>query len=90
MPRDILEPAAWTVACARKWKDRENILKTEGRALLWAVRHALRSSCNVGKHILFLSDNLPLVLAVTKGRAKSPLLRSILKQLVMFVGFPPN
>ena len=43
----------------------------------------------MGKHILFLGDNLPLVLAATIGRAKSPLLRSILKQvaaLQLFTG----
>lgn len=44
------------------------ILRGEGRALVLALRHALRSRDAQGLRILILSDNLALVLAHTRGR----------------------
>ena len=44
---------------------------TEALALTWAVEHSLRANRNFGRKLLFLADNLPLVLSAGKGRGKS-------------------
>ena len=74
-PATELVPRDWKVAHAGKWQFKENILRTEGRALAWGAKHALRSHASLGKRILMLVDNLPLALGMCKGRARSHHLR---------------
>ena len=61
----------WVTIQSRRWKFQEDIMRTEGRALVWAVRRKARSTKSRGKRHLILCDNLCLVLALAKGRAGS-------------------
>ena len=74
-PATELIPRDWKVAHAGKWQLKENILRTEGRALAWGAKHALRSHASLGKRILMLVDSLSLALGMCKGRAHSHHLR---------------
>eukprot|EP00959_Pyramimonas_sp_CCMP1952_P458512 9476756-Pyramimonas_sp.AAC.1 len=58
-----------------------NILFLEGEALVMGFKNVLRSCKAHGRRILILSDNLPLVLAAGKGRAKSVHLRQCLYRI---------
>ena len=69
--RDALEFGDWRFVFRRAWADRPNILRGEGHALTWALRRKLRDHRCFGRRHLFLVDNLPLALGVTKGRAAS-------------------
>lgn len=71
VPLKLLEPDAWVIAWSRPWEHHANILHTEALALTWAVEHSLRANRNFGRKLLFLADNLPLVLSAGKGRGKS-------------------
>ena len=70
-------------ACSDEWVTRfssrmtipEHITLLEGRATLQAIRHKLRTSRNFGLKHLHCGDNLGMVLAFDRGRAKAvPLL----------------
>ena len=50
-----------------RFSRKEDIIRGEGRALVLAVRHALRARRNLGAVILILRDNLSLTLAVQNG-----------------------
>ncbi len=71
----------WSTAFHGRWSGPEDIMRLEGRALVMSVRHALRSTQNLGHHLVFLCDNLALVLAVTKGRGSSPSLNATCREL---------
>ena len=71
VPDSLLKGGPWVVVQSRRWDYLENILATEARALVWAIRRLCRSAKFHNKRLLFLVDNLPLVLAITKGRATS-------------------
>ncbi|CAK0894125.1 unnamed protein product [Prorocentrum cordatum] len=51
------------------WARPEHIVVHEGRALVHATRRALRDSRAFGKRVLFQTDALSSVLALTKGRS---------------------
>lgn len=78
---EILNKNDWTVIWSRPWKFEANILNTEARALLWSIEHLLRANRCLNRRLLCFSDNLPLVLATAKGRAKSKHLIKPLRQL---------
>ena len=70
-------------ACSDKWSTQfssrmtfpEHITLLEGRATIQAIRHKLRTSRNFGLKHLHCGDNLGMVLAFDRGRAKAvPLL----------------
>ncbi|CAK0861196.1 unnamed protein product, partial [Prorocentrum cordatum] len=61
----------------------ESALRDEAEALLLSYRHLLRSSSCFGCRLLAFVDNLPLCLAVWKGRASSPLLKVPLLKIAM-------
>ena len=79
--RELLAEADWSLVFKGRWVKSENTLLTEGRALLWGVKHKLRSCSAFGRRHVFLVDNLPLALAAAKGRAGSPILAPILRSL---------
>ena len=81
IPHAVLEPDFWKVVVSFRWRETENILHTEGRALGTAFRHQLRRSGAIGTRVLALVDNLPLALAATKGRAGSHHLRQPLREI---------
>ena len=71
VPKEILNPKAWSVVWSRPWQFKANILNTEARALAWSIEHLLRANRCIGKRLLCLCDNMPVVLGCIKGRAKS-------------------
>ena len=75
VPADLACSPHWRNLFAARMTLKEHITILEGRATVQAVRHKLRSSLNFGcKHVHF-GDNLGMVLAFDRGRAKSvPLL----------------
>ena len=81
VPPHLMTQGDWTVVQSSPWKFEDNILKTEGLALVWSIEHALRSNRNLGKRMLFLCDNLPLALCASKGRARSGYLAQVLRKI---------
>ena len=81
IPEEILKSDDWHVAWSRPWKFEANILNTEARALVWSAEHLLRCGRNFGRRLVCLTDNLPLALGVTKGRAKSSQLTKPLQKI---------
>ena len=77
----ILRPADWHVVFKGEWQHQENILRTEGRALVSGVRHHLRCRRFAGCRHLYLVDNLALALACCKGRGSSHLSNRTCQQL---------
>ena len=61
----------WKVVYSARWRYQEDILRTEGRALVWNFRRLVRSQKFLNARLLFLVDNLPLVFACGKGRSSS-------------------
>ena len=78
---DVLDSSSWHVVFSGEWQHHENILRTEGRAMLSGVRHLLRCRRHAGYHHLLLVDNLALALACTKGRGSSSLANRTCQQL---------
>ena len=77
----VLDPSAWHVVFSGVWQHRENILRTEGRAMLSGVRHLLRCRRHAGLRHVLLVDNLALALACNKGRGSSSLTNGTCQQL---------
>ena len=71
VPAALLLDEAWHVCFWGQWRESLNILRGEGRAAIMCARHALRSAHELGRRHTVLCDNLPLVLALSKGRANS-------------------
>eukprot|EP00959_Pyramimonas_sp_CCMP1952_P059304 1238577-Pyramimonas_sp.AAC.1 len=69
VPEWIFKAESWSTILAAKVLGEANILCLEGDALLLAVKHLLRSGSNFGTRCLAFVDNLPLALAMAKGRA---------------------
>ena len=69
--KQVLTEDNWRLCIRGQWNRSENILMSEARALLMAVRHRLRNVSSFGQKHVFLVDNLPLALASGKGRANS-------------------
>ena len=69
VPQETLDPSVWMLVSARPWAYTENIMILEARTLLFPVRHACEQS--PPSRLLFLVDNVGLVLAAKKGRFKS-------------------
>ena len=53
-------PAGWKCLHASKLQRNEHITRSEARALLWTVRHALRPLRAFNSRILCLVDNMSL------------------------------
>ena len=70
-----LVPRDWKVAHAGKWQLKENILRTEGRALAWREARTAVPRFAREAHLDMLVDNLPLALGMCTGRARSHHLR---------------
>ena len=70
VPQSICQGDDWEPVYAGRWRRREHITTTEARAYVWSVRHRVRSFSGIGRRCLSLGDNLPMVLAAAKGRAK--------------------
>ena len=77
IPPSFLQEKDWNNVYCCRWKFSQNILRTESHALTWTVRHIFRNTGNFGLRHLLLADNLPLVCALSKGRANSLHLRVV-------------
>lgn len=75
VPREIALSADWKVMFSSRMYLKEAITVLEGRATLPSIRHKSRSIRHFGCKHLHLGDNLGMVLAFDRGRAKAiPLL----------------
>ena len=74
-------PLEWKVVHSAAHGLKEHINITEGRALLHAIHHRIRSGASLGKRLLFLVDNMALCLAVNKGRSSKASLKGILREI---------
>lgn len=79
VPQDIMWDENWLVVHCRALEKAENILRSEARAWLWALKHRLRGRRSIGHRVLTLVDNTPLACGVAKGRARSAHLRPSLR-----------
>ena len=75
----VLKP--WKVVGRYKWKRQEPMPVLEGRAALYAVKHALRDVNHFHKRHLLLSDSISAVCALDRGRGKSFRLRRVTQQV---------
>ena len=64
----LLDPSEWRSAAYGRFFREQNIIVLEARFILYAVRYA--ESCRPPGCLLILSDNLALVLALSKRRSK--------------------
>ena len=75
VPLEIACSPEWKVQFASRMTKPEHITLLEGRGTVQAIRHKMRVDGNFGKKHVHLGDNLGMVLAFDRGRAKSvPLL----------------
>ena len=65
----------WCRVLAKKWARSEAPVILEGRAMVLAHLHKTRALGNFGKRHLFLGDAMASILAVSKGRSSSKLMR---------------
>ena len=69
LPKEFAAPD-WSIILLAKWSDPpKHTVEGEGRGLMFAVKHSLRSGSSFGKRHLLLSDSLTNVLASGKGRS---------------------
>ena len=73
VPSFIIHPkAAWTILFGGVWRKPLEILRGDEKAHGMALRHACRSRESLGKQILFLLDDMAMVLGASKGRGSGP------------------
>eukprot|EP00438_Fugacium_kawagutii_P012339 Skav221970 [mRNA] locus=scaffold195:898936:903000:- [translate_table: standard] len=70
----------WQVVGRHQWKRKDSMPVYEARATQFAVRHALRSTTNMQKRVIILTDSLTAAVSFDKGRAQSFRLRRVLQQ----------
>ena len=61
VPSYTVKNTPWKVVYSARWRYQENILRTEGRALVWSFRRLVRSQKFLNTRLLFLVDNLSLI-----------------------------
>ena len=81
IPLDVLSPEAWHIVFSGRWNHHENILRTEGRAMISGIRHKMRALRSQQRRHVVLVDNLSLALGICKGRGSTSLLNSTCRQL---------
>ena len=69
IPRSLLDPSDWHEAFAVYMQHPEHITLLEGRGIVAALRHKLRSTGEFGMKHLHLNDNMGAVLMCSKGRS---------------------
>eukprot|EP00972_Heterocapsa_arctica_P042863 6319869-Heterocapsa_arctica.AAC.1 len=72
IPADLMCPDEWLTVNMSKLRKPEFITRSEARGLSWSVRHQLRRAETHGKRLLFLGDNMCIILALGKRRCSSP------------------
>ena len=76
---NFLDPSEWRLVAHGGFFRKENITVLEARSILYAVRYS-ESCCPPGR-LLILSDHLPLVLALCKGRSKQITWLSVMRRI---------
>ena len=73
VPSIILQTkSAWCVLFGGVWRKSLEIFRREGKDYVMGLRHACRSTESLGKRLMFLLDNMALVLGASKGRSILP------------------
>ncbi|CAK0883482.1 unnamed protein product, partial [Prorocentrum cordatum] len=81
VPLDLLR-APWRVCGRQRWKRPSTSMPAlEAEALLYGVRHLLRSVANLGSRLLVIGDSISASLAATKGRSSSDGMLSVTRRL---------
>ena len=80
VPADFIG-GPWEKIEGGPWDRDEAIPVLEGRAIVWAVQHIVRSQTGLGKRHLILSDSMSAVLALTKGRSGSGGMMRVCRQV---------
>lgn len=70
VPEDLAKSPDWKWQFSCRMHKKEHITLLEGRATVQAIRHLARSTRHFGKRHVHLGDNLGMVLAFDRGRAK--------------------
>ena len=85
---DIFQPVpfssvdrSWNMVGRYRWKRQEPIPVLEGRASLFAVKHALRNHRNFHKRHLILSDSISSICSLDRGRGRSFGMRRVSQQV---------
>ena len=63
------------------WERSESIPVLEGRAIVWAAQHLVRSQKNHGRRHLILTDSMSASLAIAKGRSSARGLNRVCRQI---------
>ncbi|CAK0850412.1 unnamed protein product [Prorocentrum cordatum] len=81
VPLDLLR-APWRVCGRQRWKRASTSMPAlEAEALLYGVRHLLRSVANLGSRLLVIGDSISASLAATKGRSSCDGMLSVTRRL---------
>ena len=82
VPSIIPQPnSAWCVLFGGVWRTFLEILRGEVKVYVMGLRHACRSTESLGKRLLFLLDNMALVLGASKGRGCMPNLNHTCREI---------
>lgn len=71
VPQELAQSDHWKVQFSSRMFHKEPITVIEGRATVQSIRHKTRSCKHFNKRHLHFGDNLGMVLAFDRGRAKS-------------------
>ena len=71
VPQELAQSDHWEVQFSSRMFHKEPITVIEGRATVQSIRHKTRSCKHFNKRHLHFGDNLGMVLAFDRGRAKS-------------------
>ena len=71
---EVFYAGEWTSVAARSWaKKGTSMPELELASLVWSVRRMTRNSQLFGCRVLFLSDSMSAILALSRGRSSSAL-----------------
>ncbi|CAK0850468.1 unnamed protein product, partial [Prorocentrum cordatum] len=81
VPLDLLR-APWRLCGRQRWKRASTSMPAlEAEALLYGVRHLLRSVANLGSRLLVIGNSISASLAATKGRSSCDGMLSVTRRL---------
>eukprot|EP00438_Fugacium_kawagutii_P006869 Skav205284 [mRNA] locus=scaffold1690:137803:145924:+ [translate_table: standard] len=71
----------WKLVGRLPWKKVESMPVLESRATLFGVKHLMRNTSHHGRRMLILTDSMTSACAVSKGRAQTWKLRTIIQKI---------
>ena len=80
MPAELLHAARWRTVLVDRWAFEEGILHLEGRATLKAVERVASSRAGRDGRVLLLGDNMAVVLACSRSRARDVKLLAMIRR----------